>query len=311
MKAAQITEYGDASVVKINDTDTPTAKPGQVVVEVHAASINPFDTIVREGYLQQNVPLQLPATLGGDIAGVVTELGEGVTDFAIGDKVYGQANIVAGNSGAFAEFAATSAQQVAKMPENLDFTQAASLPLIGSSAIQALTEHIKLAAGQKIFINGGAGAIGSIAIQLAKNIGAYVATTATGEGIELAKQLGADEVIDYTTSDFSALLNDYDAVFDTVGGDTFDKSLAILKKGGVAVSMAADANSELAAQLEVTAIHQMTHVSTQALTTLRELVEKGIVTPRIGATFTLDQIVEAQRARESGEILGKVAITIK
>lgn len=311
MKAAQITEYGDASVVKINDADTPIAKPGQLVVEVHAASINPFDTIVREGYLQQNVPLQLPATLGGDVAGVVTELGEGVTDFAVGDKVYGQANIVAGNSGAFAEFAATSAQQVAAMPENLSFTEAATLPLIGASAIQALTEHIKLAANQKIFINGGAGAIGSIAIQLAKNIGAYVAATATGEGVELAKRLGADEVIDYKTSDFSALLKDYDAVFDTVGGDTFDKSLSILKKGGVAVSMAADANSELAAQLEVTAIHQMTNVTTQKLSTLRELVEKGIVTPRIGATFTLDEIVEAQRARESGEVLGKVAITIK
>lgn len=311
MKAAQITEYGDASVVKINDTDMPIAKPGQIIVEVHAASINPFDTIVREGYLQQNVPLQLPATLGGDIAGVVAELGEGVTDFAVGDKVYGQANIVAGNSGAFAEFAATSAQQVAAMPENLSFTEAATLPLIGASAIQALTEHIKLAANQKIFINGGAGAIGSIAIQLAKNIGAYVAVTATREGIELAKQLRANEVIDYKTSDFSVLLKDYDAVFDTVGGDTFDKSLSILKKGGVAVSMAADADSELATQLEVTAIHQMTNVTTQKLSTFRELVEKGIVTPRIGATFTLDEIVEAQRTRESGEVLGKVAITIK
>ncbi|QQG50986.1 MAG: NADP-dependent oxidoreductase [Candidatus Saccharibacteria bacterium] len=311
MKAAQITEYGDASVVKINDTDMPVAKPGQVVVEVHAASLNPFDTIVREGYLQQNVPLQLPATLGGDIAGVVTEAGEDVTDFTVGDKVYGQANIVAGNSGAFAEFAATSATQIAKMPENLGFTEAASLPLAGVSAIQALTEHIKLAVNQKIFINGGAGAIGSIAIQLAKNIGAYVATAATREGIELAKQLGADEVIDYKTNDFSALLKDYDAVFDTVGGDTFDKSLAILKKGGIAVSMAADADSALAAKLEVTAIHQMTHVTTGYLDTLRDLVEQGVITPRIGATFPLDQIAEAQRARESGEVLGKVAIRIK
>lgn len=311
MKAAQITEYGDASVVKINDMDTPTAKPGQVVVEVHATSLNPFDTIVREGYLQQNAPLQLPATLGGDIAGVVTEVSEDVTDFAVGDKVYGQANIVAGNSGAFAEFAATSVTQVAKMPGNLSFTEAASLPLVGVSAIQALTEHIKLAADQKIFINGGAGAIGSIAIQLAKNIGAYVATTATGEGIELAKQLGADEVIDYKANDFSALLKDYDAVFDTVGGDTFNASLSILKKGGIAVSMAADADSDLTAKLEVTAIHQMTHVTTRHLDTLRDLAEKGVITPRIGATFPLDQIAEAQRARESGEILGKVAITIK
>jgi len=311
MKAAQITEYGDASVVKINDTDIPTVKPGQVVVEVHAASLNPFDTIVREGYLQQNVPLQLPATLGGDIAGIVTEVDESVTDFAVGDKVYGQANIVAGNSGAFAEFAATSATQIAKMPENLGFTEAASLPLVGVSAIQALTEHIKLTAGQKIFINGGAGAIGSIAIQLAKDIGAYVATTATGEGIELAKQLGADEVIDYKADNFSALLKDYDAAFDTVGGDTFNASLSILKKGGVAVSMASDADGDLAAELEVTAIHQMTHVTTRHLDTLRELVEKGVITPRIGATFPLDQIVEAQRARESGEVLGKVAITIK
>lgn len=308
MKAAQIAEYGHADIVNVVEVDRPLAEKGQVLVEVQAASLNPFDTMVREGYLKDMIPLDLPVTLGGDIAGVVSEVGDGVEGFAAGDIVYGQANVVAGNSGALAEYAATKTEQVAKAPAGIDITEAASLPLIGSSALQALNDHIRLTADQKIFIHGGAGAIGSIAIELAKKIGAYVATTATGEGIDLVKTLGADAVIDYKSEDFSQKLSDYDAVFDTVGGEDFNKSLAILKKGGVAVSMAAQPDEAKAAELEVTALNQMTHVTTAKLQELAKLVEDGVIKPRVGKVFPLSGVQQAFVARESGEVQGKIVV---
>lgn len=311
MKAAQINEYGEPSVIKISEVEKPSPKESQVLVEVHASSLNPFDSSVRAGRVKDKMPLELPVTLGGDIAGVVVELGAGVDNVAVGDKVYGQAAVFGGNSGAFAEYAATKSGQVAKAPQNLDFKQAASLPLVGVSALQALTEEIKLKSGQKVFIHGGSGGIGSIAIQIAKNIGAYVATTATGEQIDVVKKLGANEVIDYKSQDFVEALRDYDAVFDTVGGDDFTKSLNILKKGGIAVSMNANADEAKVKELGVTAIHHSTKVNTADLDKLRELVEAGDIKPQVGKVFPLEQIVEAFEARESGSAQGKVVIDIQ
>lgn len=310
MIAAQISKYGDPSVVTINEIEKPVPRAGQVLVEVHAASLNPFDTTVRSGGVQDSMPLDLPVTLGGDISGVVVELGDDVSDVSIGDKVWGQAAVVAGNSGAFAEFATTKRDQLALAPNNLDFVQAASLPLVGVSALQALTTHIQLEQGQKIFIHGGAGGIGTIAIQIAKNIGAYIATTATGEHIAEVKQLGADEVIDYKTQDFAAILHDYDAVFDTVGGDDFSKSLGILKPGGIAVSMIAQADKATAQNLGVTALTQSTHVTTEMLDKLRELVENDTVMPQVGKVFNLNDIQAAFTARETGSVGGKVVLEI-
>lgn len=308
MKAAQISQYGHADAVKIAEVDKPSINDDQVLVEVQAASLNPFDTMVREGYLQENIPLKLPVTLGGDIAGVVREVGKNVNGVAQGDIVYGQANVVAGNSGALAEYAATKAEQVAVAPKGIDITEAAALPLVGVSALQALTDHIKLATGQKIFIHGGAGGIGSIAIQVAKNIGAYVATTATGEGLDFVKELGADEVIDYKADDFATKLSDFDAVFDTVGGDDFTKSLGVLKRGGVAVSMIATADEAKVAELGVTALTQSTHVNSEKLVELARLVETGVVKPAVGKVFELADIQQAFEARESGKVQGKIVI---
>lgn len=310
MKAAQINEYGDASVVKVVDIEVPKPQAGQVLVEVHASSINPFDISVRSGKVQNMIP-SLPITLGGDIAGIITELGEGVTELAVGDRVYGQANVVAGNSGAFAEYAVTKVTQVGLAPKSLDDIQAGALPLVGLSALQALTQHLNLQSGQKIFIHGGAGGIGSHAIQLAKHIGAYVATTATGEDIAHVKSLGADEVIDYKAQDFSATLKDFDAVFDTVGGEEFNKALPILKRGGVAVSMTGHADEGRTRELGVTALTQSTHTTPEMLNKLRELVDAGIIKPQIGKIFPLDQIQEAFRALETHAVHGKVAIKIK
>lgn len=310
MKAAQINDYGDSSVVKITEIDRPTIQDDQVLVEVYASSINPFDSKLRSGAMKAFIPLTFPVTLGGDIAGIVTEVGPHTTTVAVGDKVYGQAAAVAGNSGAFAEFAATSVEEISPIPRNLDFKQAASLPLAGVSALQALTEHINLQKGQKIFITGGAGGIGTIAIQIAKHIGAYVATTATNKGLEITRQLGADEVIDYKTQDFTEVLHDFDAVYDLVGTE-FEKTFQVLKKEGKAVSMVAQPNEERANQLGITAIQQSTKVTTERLVKLAELVEVGVVQPQVDMVFQLDDIAEAFASKENGTVAGKVVIEIK
>lgn len=311
MKAAQIKEYGHADAIDINEIEKPLVGENQVLVEVQAASLNPFDTMVREGYVKDMIP-SLPVTLGGDIAGVVSELGAGVEGVAVGDKVYGTAAVVAGNSGAFAEFALTKPSQLSKAPENISSTESASLPLVGVSALQALTEHIGLQSGQKIFIHGAGGGIGTIAVQIAKHLGAYVAASVRGkEAAELVSNLGADEVIDTETQDFTAILRDYDAVFEAAGGEDFDKTLDILKKGGVAVSMLATADQNKVDQLGIRAVTQSTHVKSERLARLCELVESGSVKPMVAQTFSLDNIRAAFDARESGKTHGKVVIQVQ
>jgi len=308
MKAAQISEFGHADVVKVVDVPQPEPGAGQVLVQVHAASINPFDTIVREGAITSLKP---PFTLGGDLSGVVVEIGEGAdTGLIVGDKVYGQANVVAGNSGAFAEFAATKASQLAPMPRSTDFLQAAALPLTGVSALQVITQHLKLQAGQKVLIHGGAGGIGTMAIQIAKHLGAQVTTTATGQGIDYVKKLGADEVVDYMTQAFDEAEGEYDAVFDTVGGETYERSFKTLKKGGVVVSMTMQPDAELMERYGVTAIAQQTRVSSEDLTQLAKLVDEDVVTPHVDEVFPLEQVGGAFAARESGKVKGKVVIQV-
>ena len=251
MKAVQINTYGGVEVLEINENASkPTPAKDQVLVEVHAASITPIDWKIRAGYLKDVAPLPFPATLGGDFAGVITEVGEDVTDFKIGEEVYGAAILLNGGSGSFAQSLVSNTASLAHKPKVANFIEAAALPLVGSSAIQALEEHIKLQNSQKILtpvreqgsakrvlIHCGAGGIGHIAIQLAKALGAYVATTVSSEDIEYVKSLGADKVIDYQTQPFEKVLKDFDAVFDTVGGQTTDKSFEVLKKGGIIVSM--------------------------------------------------------------------------
>lgn len=311
MKAAQINSYGGPEVIEVEpDAPKPTLTEDHVLVEVHASSINPFDGKVRLGYMQQMMPLSFPATLGGDIAGIVSEVGEGVSAFAIGDKVYGQSNVFGGGSGAFAEYASAKIKQIAQMPNNLSFSAAAALPLTGVSAVQVIYDKIKLQSGQRILIHGGAGGIGSLAIQIAKHVGAYVATTTSGESITYVRELGADEVVDYKTEKFEEKLHDYDAVFDTVGGETYQKSYQVLKQGGIIVSMLEQPNEELRAKYGVTAIAQMTQITTESLNKLTELVESGVVTVHVEKVFPLDEIQEAFTAQEKGGIRGKIVIEI-
>jgi NADPH:quinone reductase-like Zn-dependent oxidoreductase len=310
MKAAQINQYGGIDAIKVVETDKPSIKDGQVLIEVHAASLNPFDTAVREGKMRSMKELDMPVTLGGDIAGIVAKLGENADGFSLGDKVYGQASVFGGGSGAFAEFAATKATQIAKMPSNSNFEQAAGLPLTGVAALQGLREHLDLQSGQKILIQGGSGGIGSVAIPLAKHFGAYVATTVPPEGIAYAKKLGADEVIDYKSQNFSEIIRDYDAVFDLVGSETLERSIDVLKPGGKAVSTVSKADEEHARQKDVTTIYQGTKVTTEALDQLREFIQKDALHQNVDKTFSLDEIREAFKAREEDNTLGKIIVTI-
>jgi len=312
MKVAQYNEYGGPEVIKIsNNAPKPTAGKGQILVEVHAASLNPFDYKLREGFMKEMIPLQFPFTIGGDFSGIVTQLAENVSEFKIGDEVYGQAIVLNGGSGAFAEFAAANVANAAHKPKSVNHLEAASLPLVGASAIQALEEHTKLKSGQKILIHGGSGGIGSISVQLAKYLGAYVATTASSKDMEFVKSLGVDEVIDYKTQKFEDLLKDFDAVFDTVGGETTNKSFKVLKKNGVIVSMLGAPNAELAKQYGITAIGQMTRVNSKTLVRLTELVEKGVIKAQIDKVFPLEKTREAFEYLENAHSRGKVVLKIK
>jgi alcohol dehydrogenase len=311
MKAAQISSYGGPDALKINnDAAKPEPGEGQVLVEVHAAAVNPFDIAVSKGGARQMAELDFPATLGGDVAGVVAALGEGAEGFEIGQAVYGQANALSGQ-GSFAEFTPVKAGQLAAKPAKSDFNSAAALPLVSASAYQALVDHIGLQAGQKILIHGGAGGIGSIAIQLAKHIGAYVATTVGATEAEFVKNLGADEIIDYQHKDFAELLKDYDAVFDTVGGETNSKSYTVLKPGGALVSMVAQPDDELVKKYDVRYTSQFTHVTTERLAKIAELVDDGTLKINVDKTFSLDQAAEAMNYQAASHPRGKVVIQVK
>jgi alcohol dehydrogenase len=311
MKAAQFSEYGTADVIKLVDVPTPEAKSGQVLIEVYATSINPIDEKVREGALAKMVPLQLPVTLGTDVAGIVTGIGEGVTGFESGDRVYGMAGVLRGATGAMAEFAATPADAVAHMPRDLDFTAAAASALVGVSAWQALHEHFKLKRGERILIHGGAGGIGAVAIQIARQMGLYVATTATGDGVAFTHGLGADQVIDYKIESFDRMLSGFDAVYDTIGGDTYARSFRILKPGGMIVSMVMPADADLMKQFGVTAIYQQTQVNTAHLDALTKLIEQRVVKVPVGRVFPFDQLRQAFAAKDEGQTHGKIAIEIR
>lgn len=313
MRSAQYNRYGGPEVIEINNNvQSLSAGKGQVTVEVYATSLNPFDWKLREGFMKQMVPLKFPFTIGGDFSGVVTKLGTSVDrSFKVGDEVYGQALVLAGASGAIAELATVNVSNSALKPENIDFVTAAALPLVGSSAIDALEEHIGLKSGNKILIHGGAGGIGHIAIQMAKRLGAYVAATASSIDIEFVRSLGADEVIDYKTQKFEEILQDLDAVFDTVGGQTTDKSFKVLKKGGIIVSMLGAPNPELAKQYGVTVIGQNTKVTSAKLNRLTELADSGAIKPHIDKVFPLEQTRKAFEYLEKGHPRGKVVVKIK
>jgi alcohol dehydrogenase len=313
MKAIQINKYGSSDVMEVNNTaSVPSPPPGKILVNIKASGVNPIDWKIREGYMQQMVPLQFPSTLGMDFSGIIKQIGENVpSDFKQGDEIYGQASVLKGSSGAFAELALADQDALAHKPKTLNHLEAAALPLVRVSAWQALVQSIGLSKDKKILIHCGAGGIGSIAIQLAKHLGAYVATTVSTNDKQFVQELGANQVIDYQTENFEDILHDYDAVFDTVGGDTYKRSFKVLKKAsGIIVSMLEQPNSELMNQYGVKAVFLFSQVNRERLTKLAEWVDQNNIKVNVDKTFSLDEAANALDYQKDVHPRGKVVSTI-
>ncbi len=308
MKAAIVKAYG--AKVEITDIPQSALRDDSVMIEVHAASVNPVDNLIRAGYLQAMLPLQFPYTVGNDVSGVVTAVGKDVRTFKVGDAVFARPQGM--QSGTFADFVLVKEADIALKPATLSHDQAASLPLVALTAWQALVVKGNLQQGQKVLIHAGSGGVGSIAIQLAKHLGATVASTTSRENVAMVRALGADTVIDYQTQKFEDLVHDYDLVFDTLGGTTREKSYGVLKKGGHLVSIIAPPDtSGLADKLGVRSELFFMWASGAQLAQIAQLVEQGVIQPQIDRTYPLDQAQEAFDYSQSGQAKGKIVITMK
>ena len=314
MKSIQIRRYGISDVVEINNTaSVPDVSTGKILLNIKASGVNPVDWKIREGHFQQMIPLQFPSTLGMDFSGIVKQVGEKdmSSDFKQGDEVYGQASVFSGGSGAFAELALANKDSIAHKPKTLNHLEAAGLPLVGVSAWQALVETIGLSKDQRILIHGGAGGIGSIAIQLAKHLGAHVTTTVSANDKQFVQELGADQIIDYKKENFEDVIHDYDAVLDTVGSETYKRSFEVLKKGnGIIVSMLEQPNEELMSQHGIKAVFLFSQVNKQRLTNLAQWIDQNNIKVNIDRTFPLDEARKALDYQKDVNPRGKVVLTI-
>src|SRR2546422_2343876 len=279
MKAIRFHEYGGPEVLQYEDVPRPEPQQGEVLIQVRAAAVNPLDLAIREGWMASMIPLQLPAIAGVDVAGIVMATGKGVTDFSIGQEVYGFLSRI---SGAYAEYATVAIETLAPQPQTLDYVQAASVPLAATAAWQALFEVGGLKEGQKVLVHGGAGGVGTFAVQLAKVKGAHVLATASGQNVEYVKRLGADEVIDYRTTPFEMVAHSVDVVLDLIGGETQQRSWGVLKAGGMLVSLLVPPSQEDAAKYGVRAAFLGAQPTTGLLKELAHLLDTGQIKPHIG-----------------------------
>ncbi len=307
MKAAIITTY--QAPIEIGEVDTPTLTDDSVLVAVHAASINPIDDILRSGAIKDSSPLTFPHIMGYDISGEVVEVGKDVTRCKVGDPVFARPN--QNDAGAIAEFARVKESELAFKPQTLSHVEAASVPLAGLTAWQALITRGTLKAGQKVLIHAGSGGVGTFAIQIAKHVGAHIATTCSGRNAELVKRLGADVVIDYHTQAFDELLSDYDLVFDMLGGDTLTRSFQVLKKGGMMVSIKGQDTNNLAAKYGVRFDWFLMEPQGEMLSALGSLIDSGAVRPVIGKTFPMEQTGAAYEELANGDSVGKIVVLVR
>ena len=306
MKAVYIEQPGGPEVLQYGDQPDPVAGPGQIVVDAHAASVNGVDWRVRAG-LYGNGPY--PLIIGRDFSGVVSALGEGVSDLRVGDEVFGV--LEAGREGAYAEKIAIGAAIVAKKPAALSHADAAALALTGLTALVSVEDALKLKAGETILIQGGAGGVASFAIQLARHLGARVITTASAANVAYLRGLGADDVIDYNTTDFTKAVRDCDAVFDTVGGDVAARSFAVLKSGGRAAFIASGPQAPKPDRSDVTALRPSVGRDRPHLERIVELVTAGAVRPPEVTLYQLSDAVAAHRLSESRHFRGKLVFQVR
>jgi NADPH:quinone reductase-like Zn-dependent oxidoreductase len=306
MKAAFIEQYGGPEVLRYGDLPDPVAGPGEVVVDVFAASVNGADWKVRVGQYKQS---RFPFALGRDFSGVISASGEGVADLKVGDAVFGVCE--AGQEGAYAEKIAVKAAIVAKKPDNLSHVNAAALALTGLTALSAIEDTLKLQPGETILIQGGAGGVAGFAIQLAKHIGARVITTASAANHEYVRSLGADEIIDYNAVDFAQVVSDCDAVFDTVGGDVAQGSFAVLKPGGRAAFIASGAQAPKPERDDVTSLRPPVGRARRHLDRIAQLFQAGAVRPPEIKLYRLSQAADAHRLSESRHFRGKLVFQVR
>jgi NADPH:quinone reductase-like Zn-dependent oxidoreductase len=303
MKAVRISQYGGPDVLQYEDIPVPDAASGHVLAKVRYAGLNPVDWKIRAGFMKQLRQVTFPMTLGQDFAGEIVAAGAGSSQFHAGERVFGFGD------GTYAQFTTSATTDIAAIPEKVDFAVAAALPTSGSTALQAIRDHIQPKPGTRILIQGAAGAVGSFATQIAKLWGAQVIGTATGEDIIYLRSLGHVQVVDYKNERFESV-GQVDAVLDLIGGETATRSFAIIKKGGVIVSTVGAANAEMAAKAGIRAVNMWTKTSASDLAELARFVANGEVRPRMGEVFPLAEAREAQDASQHGRAAGKILLKV-
>ncbi len=307
MKAAILTGYGNAP--EVADIPRPELPVDSVMIEVHAAAINPVDWTIMDGYMKDMLPYELPWTIGYDVAGVVTEVGPSVEGFSVGDEVFARAAGM--QAGTMAEYCAVKAHDLAIKPANISHAEAASVPLAGLTAWQALFDNGGLQLGQRVLIHAGSGGVGALAIQLAKHAGAFVAATASAKNRALVEGLGADQFVDYASEAFQEVVDPCDLVFDMLGGDTLKYSFDVVKPGGTIVSIKGEAPQGLAEERDVTFHQFFMEPDGKQLAEIAALITQGVVRPVIDSTFALDDVAAAYEYARAGKANGKVAITVR
>lgn len=333
MKAMAINKYGNQEKLQLIELSIPVLHDHEILVKIHAASVNPIDYKLRDGKAKVLMSFSFPLILGHDFAGEVAGVGSKVTKFKVGDQVYGRPRKE--RIGTFAEYVSIHEDEVSLKPANLSMEEAASIPLVGLTAWQTLQDVIKLKQGQKILIHAGAGGVGTFAIQLAKHLGAYVATTTSESNTELVKSLGADEVINYRSDRFEQKLSGYDAVFDAVGGDTLDRSFQIVKPGGMVASLSGMPDKRFAVQANLGWVkgllfsllsgkltrrakaHQVEYrycfmePNGDQLSAIAGLIEQGTIKPVVDRIYDFSEAQSAIEYMEKGRARGKVIISLK
>ncbi|MDC7953637.1 NADP-dependent oxidoreductase [Liquorilactobacillus mali] len=311
MKAIAIREYGDIDNLQEIELKIPELAEDEVLVENYATSINPIDWKARLGYLKGMYPWKFPVVLGWDTAGIITQVGAKVTNFKVGDKVFARPDIyIDGKKGTYAQYVAVKEDKLALKPDEITFEAAAAVPLAGLTALQVIVDRLKVKKGDKVLIQGGAGGVGLFAIQIAKHLGAYVATTASKKNHEFLKSLGADEVIDYHETKIDAVLNNYDAVFDTV--NAIDDGLAILKENGRLVTIAGNPSEEQKASSKEVSSWWLQPNGKQ-LGKLGNLIVAGEVKVIIDSVYSLtaEGVRAAHKKSQEGHARGKIVIKVK
>lgn len=308
MKAVQIHSYGDASVLTYTDVEKPTLNPDDVLIRVVASSVNPVDWKIRQGYLKDMLPYDLPVTLGWDVSGIVEEVGASVTRVKKGDAVYSRPDIK--RNGTYAEYIAVRESEVACKPKTLSHADSASLPLAGITAWEAIVHVGQTQPGQKVLIHAASGGVGTLAVQLAKWRGAQVIATCSEKNRKLVESLGADQVIDYKSQNFQEIVKDADLVFDTLGGEVQEASFSVLKPGGILVSIVAPPSEEKAKAHNVRSAFIFIEPNAEILQELARLADSGHLRPVVSAEFALKDIAKAHEASESGRTVGKIVIHV-